>query len=380
MELYHYGIKRRSGRYPWGSGDRPHQHDSGKASVKESKAKVLQYQRGEISARSALRKCGSVFFSDNDNKWRSMTAEMIDGKVQMIPPAETISWYQKNYEDNDSLRFANGGLSIKDLERTNPYFKEKDGYASNCTKCAATMEMRARGYDVSAGRLFDGADSNCFSYWFDGAKREMTSTEDVNSILHDFGPGARGVIDFRNQGGGGHEIFWCVDDDGSLSYLDGQNGGGLTEKTASNKDFNLTNILMEQYGFDSSKPAGVVRLDNTTPNLEAMAEDSVFTDHFRSHGRNYERILEDIEDLRITDSGKIITREEVDSARYDDYDTWLDLEDEWDNATDVDSLYSSKYYYNIKEDRLTSDIRNEASHKGLDFINELLGYNTKRKG
>lgn len=26
-ELYHYGMPRRSGRYPWGSGDNPHQHD-----------------------------------------------------------------------------------------------------------------------------------------------------------------------------------------------------------------------------------------------------------------------------------------------------------------------------------------------------------------
>lgn len=25
MELLHYGIKRRSGRYPWGSGERPYQ-------------------------------------------------------------------------------------------------------------------------------------------------------------------------------------------------------------------------------------------------------------------------------------------------------------------------------------------------------------------
>lgn len=24
-ELYHYGVKRRSGRYPWGSGERPYQ-------------------------------------------------------------------------------------------------------------------------------------------------------------------------------------------------------------------------------------------------------------------------------------------------------------------------------------------------------------------
>lgn len=27
MELYHYGIKRRSGRYPWGSGKNPYQSE-----------------------------------------------------------------------------------------------------------------------------------------------------------------------------------------------------------------------------------------------------------------------------------------------------------------------------------------------------------------
>ena len=26
--LMHYGMPRRSGRYPWGSGEEPHQHDS----------------------------------------------------------------------------------------------------------------------------------------------------------------------------------------------------------------------------------------------------------------------------------------------------------------------------------------------------------------
>ena len=27
-ELYHYGVKRRSGRYPWGSGEQPYQHST----------------------------------------------------------------------------------------------------------------------------------------------------------------------------------------------------------------------------------------------------------------------------------------------------------------------------------------------------------------
>lgn len=36
-ELYHFGIPRRSGRYPWGSGDRPFQSSGGKSSKTERK-------------------------------------------------------------------------------------------------------------------------------------------------------------------------------------------------------------------------------------------------------------------------------------------------------------------------------------------------------
>lgn len=41
-ELYHYGMPRRSGRYPWGSGDNPHQHDeSFLKRYREDKAKGM---------------------------------------------------------------------------------------------------------------------------------------------------------------------------------------------------------------------------------------------------------------------------------------------------------------------------------------------------
>ena len=41
-ELMHYGIKRRSGRYPWGSGDEPYQHSGDFLSrVEELKSKGL---------------------------------------------------------------------------------------------------------------------------------------------------------------------------------------------------------------------------------------------------------------------------------------------------------------------------------------------------
>lgn len=37
-ELYHFGIKRRSGRYPWGSGSRPYQSEEQKAQKKQEKS------------------------------------------------------------------------------------------------------------------------------------------------------------------------------------------------------------------------------------------------------------------------------------------------------------------------------------------------------
>lgn len=43
-ELYHYGIKRRSGRYPWGSGERPFQS----ANARESKKLIEATKRSKI--------------------------------------------------------------------------------------------------------------------------------------------------------------------------------------------------------------------------------------------------------------------------------------------------------------------------------------------
>lgn len=40
-DLYHYGIKRRSGRYPWGSGERPHQSEKPKGYVEVEQKNLL---------------------------------------------------------------------------------------------------------------------------------------------------------------------------------------------------------------------------------------------------------------------------------------------------------------------------------------------------
>lgn len=57
-ELMHYGIKRRSGRYPWGSGDEPYQHNS----------------RDFLGRVEELRKSNFEFVDEKGKKWTGDTA------------------------------------------------------------------------------------------------------------------------------------------------------------------------------------------------------------------------------------------------------------------------------------------------------------------
>ena len=49
-ELYHYGMPRRSGRYPWGSGERPYQGDGIATSSSSSKKKMSRGKKVAIAA------------------------------------------------------------------------------------------------------------------------------------------------------------------------------------------------------------------------------------------------------------------------------------------------------------------------------------------
>lgn len=71
-ELYHYGIKRRSGRYPWGSGDRPFQNSP---SRKEANQALKGKGRPEIyRQRRTIPKGTKVYRSTHDPNEKLTTA------------------------------------------------------------------------------------------------------------------------------------------------------------------------------------------------------------------------------------------------------------------------------------------------------------------
>lgn len=81
-DLLHFGIKRRSGRYPWGSGERPYQSDAKRAidrGVGNTKNINLAYKRLPKSQQIAIAVEGKErMFRDNYEKIKDLNSKMTD--------------------------------------------------------------------------------------------------------------------------------------------------------------------------------------------------------------------------------------------------------------------------------------------------------------
>jgi hypothetical protein len=137
-----------------------------------------------------------------------------------------------------------------DVQVVNPRFIEARSAQVNCTRCAAAVEMRARGYDVKAGlkeeSQTDSNISDIINKWIDeyGETRDLTfmSNEvfDVNantwraptasefreeledSIRAAGGEGSRGFVRVNWKGKDVGHIFNYEIVDGEIVYIEGQ--------------------------------------------------------------------------------------------------------------------------------------------------------------
>lgn len=127
----------------------------------------------------------------------------------------------------------------EDLKRVNPDFKDfNTNSKNNCMLCTATMEMRCRGFDVTANKAGYGYFKQDLERWFPGVQvtqynpsQTVLSTGTVDSLYSDLNSqmlsdnpeGARGnfMVDFIF--GGGHSMFYEIEN-GQLVIRDGQTG------------------------------------------------------------------------------------------------------------------------------------------------------------
>lgn len=104
-ELYHYGIPKRSGRYPWGSGDRPFQSSGGAAGPKkksnwrlkrEQRAAAKEYKR-QLEAAEEKRKHDAdkarVLRSGSATEVMKYQGELTNKELQEV--ATRLDWESK---------------------------------------------------------------------------------------------------------------------------------------------------------------------------------------------------------------------------------------------------------------------------------------------
>lgn len=116
MEILHYGIKRRSGRYPWGSGDRPYQSSSPMIEKGIRKKKQLAY---DLLGRSMTRKQAT---STTNSK-------------------ETI-----NLKKGDKVQHI--GVNFKGLKEGQLYVTASD-YDNKLYETFLSLNLKSKGFDPS---------------------------------------------------------------------------------------------------------------------------------------------------------------------------------------------------------------------------------------
>ena len=96
-ELYHYGIPRRSGRYPWGSGDRPFQSASPALSVYNTAA--IKEKTITPDIKESAKESNSKLFG-LENRLKSL--ESIERKINKKEIEHTIHKKIMNVRRNKS--------------------------------------------------------------------------------------------------------------------------------------------------------------------------------------------------------------------------------------------------------------------------------------
>lgn len=283
MHLYHSGVGhddnppgRGSGRYAYGSGKRPFQ--SYKSNERRAIIKLIgitnQLKNNTGVAKKVVKTSDTASFGtyyDNVAGSAWMGLQLLKGKSGedlYFPPAKVL----KDFIEIGQNPYPQVRLEDRSLKDVNPGFGER-GTTQNCTKCGAAVELRERGYAVTAGKA-NGGDCQSFLDWFNDCKEVRTNTFDElkESLLSESTNGevVRGVINGRwSDDMPGHTINYEAQrySDGSRSVInikDGQSG----EKFYSLED------AFNHYGFSKDIMMQHYRLDNCDINFDNMANDS----------------------------------------------------------------------------------------------------------
>lgn len=129
----------------------------------------------------------------------------------------------------DVPRFPKGAEldTEKNMLTVNPGFPD-EGTTNNCMLCTTAMIMREKGYNVNANKIDEGLFEKNVEKAFDGPnvkfkKLRVNDTDQIYDKLAKEGDGAYGNLTVQFWLGGGHSVFWKVEN-GEARIYDGQSG------------------------------------------------------------------------------------------------------------------------------------------------------------
>lgn len=291
--------------------------------------------------------CNYNDFTHKEVTKTQFTDEDGDTVTRWVNPATLIAAddsYLRTAPDSDSSghSHSNGQVTDDDMTDCNPEGNTTSNRDNNCIKCTAALELRMRGYDISAGRAYGGGRYNCQNFWFNGAKTEGCSTPDeAKDLISSYGNGASGELHIEwgkntgTRGGGAHSIHWTTDNTGKFEIQDGQTG----ERYDSIDDY----MKKHTNAWDNMN---VTRLDNCEPNWEAIGNDSVVRSNPRTTDAADRKIL-NTEKFNEYSSGYSAAESTVETRRNK---IVKEVEDYIDNAAD-DSDSGTYLQYALQDKR-----------------------------
>ena len=275
--LEHYGIKRRSGRYPYGSGDRPYQNSSkhsGDYALNRTYREAVIKENKKQTAREAINSLPGLLLGPGGYLMANQTYKNYIESIHNydITDYKTVQDPIEKMNEMDKIQPPPPTLS-KNLNAVNPKH-DKYGTVNNCQYCVVAMDMRERGYDVQARLRNDGGYEKDIRKWYSNPPnfthlqvKPLTKDETNDSMreraynvmlnrLEEQGDGARGYFGVEFMWGGGHAMYYKVEN-GKVNIYNPQN---------TNDD--VTNILA------MTNPNGFsyLRLDNLTPRENGVGD------------------------------------------------------------------------------------------------------------
>ena len=275
--LEHYGIKRRSGRYPWGSGDRPYQNSSkhsGDYALNRTYREAVIRENKKQTAREAINSLPGLLLGPYGLLMANQTYNNYIKSIHNYDRTDykTVQDPVEKMDEMDKIPPPPPPLN-KNLEAVNPKH-DRYGTVNNCQYCVVAMDMRERGYDVQARLRNDGGYEKDIRKWYSNPPnfthlqvKPLTKDETNDSMreraynvmlnrLEEQGDGARGYFGVEFMWGGGHAMYYKVEN-GKVNIYNPQN---------TNDD--ITNILA------MTNPNGFsyLRLDNLTPRNDGVGD------------------------------------------------------------------------------------------------------------